>query len=251
MELSVNAPKELTYPGMILSNDNKLSPGRGVIETTEGLTALFVGLKEVRGKYVHVIPLKGLYSPQIGHKVIGKIINKTPTKWIVDINSKGVAILKPQDAVARARGNGKYQRGGPKRKGSFEPQEEDAMKMFNIGDFIMAKILSGDRIEDPEISTLGQYLGKINDGIIIDISPPKIPRVIGKRGSMIKLLKDMTRCRIFVTQNGRIWISGRNEKFERILIEAIYKIEREAHTSGLTDRIKYFLMERKKELGLE
>jgi exosome complex component RRP4 len=251
MELNDFTPKELTYPGMILSSDIKLIPGRGVIETEQGLTALFIGLKEIRGKYIHIIPLKGMYNPQIGHKVIGRIITKTPTKWIVDINSKGVAILKPQDAVARTSRNGKYARDDQRRKGSFEQKDEDAMNMFNVGDYIMAKILSGDRIEDPEISTLGQYLGKINDGYILEISPPKIPRIIGKRGSMIKILKEMTRSRIFVTQNGRIWINGRNEKYERILMEAIFKIEREAHTSGLTDRIKYFLTERKKELNLE
>lgn len=251
MEVNDFTPKELTYPGMILSTDVKLLPGRGVIETKEGLTALFIGLKEIRGKYIHIIPLKGMYNPQIGHKVIGKIILKTPTKWIVDINSKGEGILKPQDAVARAPRNGKYSRNEPRKKGSFEPREEDAMNLFNVGDFIMAKIISGDRIEDPEISTLGQYLGKINDGYIIEISPPKIPRVIGKRGSMIKILKELTRCRIFVTQNGRIWINGKNEKYERVLMEAIFKIEREAHTAGLTDRIKYFILERKKELNLE
>ncbi len=239
--------KVLTYPGMIVSTDRNMEPGRGTIRTRQGLSALFVGLKEVQGKYVHVIPLKGLYHPQVGDKVIGKIINKTATKWIVDINSKGVGLLKPQDAVLRDR----HSRGhSSKSKGSYVPDEEDVMEAFKRGDFLMAKVLSGNRIENPELSALGKYLGKITKGLIVEISPPKIPRVIGKRGSMIKLLKDHTKCNIFVTQNGRIWIHGPNEDYEHILVEAILKIEKEAHTSGLTDRINAFLLQRKEEYNL-
>ena len=65
-----------------------------------------------------------------------------------------------------------------------------------------------------------------------------------RNGSMIKMLKNLTGCNIFVTQNGRIWIRGDNIKKERLLIDAINKINREAHTSGLTDRIEAYLKEK-------
>ena len=68
---------------------------------------------------------------------------------------------------------------------------------------------------------------------------------------MINLLKKMTNCNIFVTQNGRIWIQGEDIEHERLLIDTIYKIENEAHTSGLTDRIKEFILNQKSKRGID
>jgi exosome complex component RRP4 len=68
---------------------------------------------------------------------------------------------------------------------------------------------------------------------------------------MIKMLKKLTKCNIFVTQNGRIWLKGDNIANERLLIEAIYKIASEAHTVGLTDRMEEFLKNEKKTRGIE
>jgi exosome complex component RRP4 len=67
-----------------------------------------------------------------------------------------------------------------------------------------------------------------------------VPRVIGKKGSMIKLLKQMTKCEITVGQNGNIWIKGERQ-MEDIVERAIFKIDQEAHIPGLTDRIKKIL----------
>ena len=68
---------------------------------------------------------------------------------------------------------------------------------------------------------------------------------------MIALLKNLLHCKIFVAQNGRIWIHGRNPESERLLIEVIYKIEREAHTTGLTDRVKAYIIKEKKNRGIK
>ena len=74
--------------------------------------------------------------------------------------------------------------------------------MYLLGDLIICKIISADRVSKPVITTLGEGLGKLKDGICIQIDVPKVPRIIGKRGSMIKLLKDLTACRLFVSKNG-------------------------------------------------
>jgi exosome complex component RRP4 len=78
------------------------------------------------------------------------------------------------------------------------------------------------------------------------VSPAKIPRVIGRKGSMIGMLKRETSCNITVGQNGLVYVSGRNREDERIAVLAIKKIEEEAHTSGLTDRVTDMV---KKERG--
>jgi exosome complex component RRP4 len=83
----------------------------------------------------------------------------------------------------------------------------------------------------------GPGLRKLDTGRIIRVNPNKVPRIIGKEGSMVSMIKAETNCRITVGQNGVIWVSG-NPKEELIAVSMIRKIERESHISGLTERIK-------------
>jgi exosome complex component RRP4 len=108
--------------------------------------------------------------------------------------------------------------------------------------------LKYDRTTEPSLTTVGPELGQIRGGFLLEIAVPKIPRLIGKAGSMIKLLNTLTSCKIFVAQNGVVWIKGRKVDEERILIKAIEKIENEAHTIGLTDRVKEFVENEMKKL---
>jgi exosome complex component RRP4 len=93
----------------------------------------------------------------------------------------------------------------------------------------------------------GPGLRKLVGGHIIDISHSKVPRVIGKGGSMISLIKKYTRCRMFVGQNGRIWIDGEPEEIF-LAAKAIEKIENEAHVIGLTDAMNKYLSEEVKKI---
>jgi len=61
------------------------------------------------------------------------------------------------------------------------------------------------------------------------------------------MLKKELDCSIFVGQNGRIWLRG-DEKMMDLAIRTIFKIEREAHTSGLTDKIKEYLKNELEEM---
>ncbi|MFW9898362.1 MAG: exosome complex RNA-binding protein Rrp4 [Candidatus Thorarchaeota archaeon] len=238
--------RELVVPGEVLTEDvQDYIPGRGTILNKDKtkIISLHIGLKNVKKNYVNVIPLKGIYTPQSGDKVIAIVVDKNPVKFKCDINAKDFAQLKPKNTAKRI----KTRLG---RRSTYE-QEESITDKYDIGDILVVKILSADRLNKPELTTVGKYLGKKNGGIVISIDPPKIPRVIGRNGSMIKMLKNLTKCNIFVTQNGRIWIKGDNIKYERLLIEAIHKIEKEAHTTGLTDRIQSFIENEKIKRGIE
>ena len=61
---------------------------------------------------------------------------------------------------------------------------------------------------------------------------------------MITMLKKETNTDIIAGQNGVILATGKNPDQERIAVEALYMIEREAHTSGLTDRVKAMIRRR-------
>lgn len=238
--------RDIVIPGEILTEEASFIPGRGAIRQGNKIISIYIGLKEIRGKYVNVVPLRGKYRPEIGDKVIGKITDITSVKWRIDINAKDTGVLRPKDAIDVY--DRREHRG---RKRSSREMESEAMKMYGLGDIVIAKIVSVDRVSDPVLTTVGESLGKIKDGTILHIDVPKIPRIIGKKGSMIKLLKDLTTCRLFIAKNGLVWIRGSTPEHEKLCIDAIRKIEREAHTTGLTDRIHYYIQEQKKERGLK
>jgi len=91
-----------------------------------------------------------------------------------------------------------------------------------------------------ELTLRDRGLGPVKKGRIIEITPTKVPRVIGQSGSMISMLKNETNCEIFIGQNGRIWIKGKDSDMDD-LAGAIDLIVRESHVPGLTDRVFRFL----------
>jgi len=64
---------------------------------------------------------------------------------------------------------------------------------------------------------------------------------------MISMLKQETGCQIEIGQNGRILVNGKTPEDERLGVMAIRKIEQEAHTTGLTDRVTEMLRKEKGE----
>jgi exosome complex component RRP4 len=238
--------RDLVVPGEVLTEDTeKFLPGRSTIynENRSKIISLNIGLKQIKKNYINVIPLRGFYTPRPGDKVIALVVDKNPVKYKCDINAKDFGTLKPKNTIKR--GKMKSFRGG-----SSYNQEKANTEKYDIGDILVVKILSADRLNKPELTTVGKYLGKRNNGIVITVDTPKIPRVIGRNGSMIKMLKNLTNCNIFVTQNGRIWLKGEDIHHERLLIESIRKIVDEAHTVGLTDRMQEFIINEKKKRGI-
>jgi exosome complex component RRP4 len=236
--------RDLVVPGEVLTTDTKnFLPGRGTLLTKDRskIISLNIGLKQTKKNYINVIPLRGFYTARPGDKVIALVVDKNPVKYRCDINAKDDANLKPKNAMKRGR----------MKRGRDRDRYDSGTERYEIGDILIAKVLSADRLNAPELTTVGKYLGKRNNGIVISIDPPKIPRVIGRNGSMIKILKNLTKTNIFVTQNGRIWLKGEDIAHERLLIDAIQKIEREAHTVGLTDRMSEYIENEKKKRGIK
>jgi len=237
--------RELVVPGEVLTEDTKnFLPGRGTIFNKDRtkIISLNIGLKQIRRNYINVIPLRGFYTPRPGDKIIALVVDKNPVKYRCDINAKDEGILKPKNTIKRGKPRG-FRGGAP-------DNHDNSTEKYDIGDILIVKVLSADRLNKPELTTVGKYLGKRRDGLVISIDPPKIPRVIGRSGSMIKMLKNLTKCNIFVTQNGRIWLKGEDIAHERLLIDSVRKIEKEAHTVGLTDRMSEYIENEKNTRGI-
>ena len=104
----------------------------------------------------------------------------------------------------------------------------------------MAKVLQVDQEKKLQITLKDHNLYKIKGGFLLHVEPSKVPRIIGKKGSMISLLKKYTKCRIFVGQNGRIWIDGNEDGIKKV-IEIIDMIEDESLSYGLTNKVEELL----------
>jgi len=149
------------------------------------------------------------------------IVDIGPSNWLVDINSPYPAPLHVNEVP-------------------WKVEFGDTSRFLRIGDMIMAKILMVDEAMKIQVTMNDSGLRKLEDGQIVEISHSKVSRVIGKSGSMIQMIKNMTDCRIFVGQNGRVWVDGDVEN-ATVAVDAIKMIEREAQTSNLTERVKDFI----------
>ena len=109
------------------------------------------------------------------------------------------------------------------------------------GDIIYARIANSDRQREPLISIADKNLGKIDSGELTKISPTKIPRLIGKRGSMIQTIEESTNATITVGQNGLIVVSCDETNGLLKALAAIRMVDEQAHIVDLTDKVKKML----------
>ena len=208
--------KDLVIPGQILSDDEYYS-GRGTFKENGKICSSLMGLVSLRNKKLRVIPLKSKYVPKKGDVVIGKIKDVRFSMWDVDINSPYSGILPAFEVFGR--------------------EKKELNKVYDVGDVLFLRVVDVDEIKKAKLGLKGRGMGKFKGGIIVDIAPTKVPRLIGKKGSMINMIKDKTNCKIVVGQNGLVWVKG-DEDMEQLTREVIHLIEAEAHTSGLTNKIK-------------
>ncbi|MFP3189782.1 MAG: exosome complex RNA-binding protein Rrp4 [Thermoproteota archaeon] len=217
--------REIVLPATLLESGEDFKPSLTTYKIGNNVYSGILGLYE-RGSSneVNVIPLRGKYYPNVGDRVIGIVTKLQVFSWNVDINSFHEAVLPFSNAIKKGR--------------TFY---SDLSKLISINDVIYAEIVSYDRFSPPTLSLRKKGLGKITEGYLYEISPGKIPRVIGKNRSMINMLKQMLGIRIIVGKNGRIVALTQDYEKIAILGEIIEKIETESHVPGLTDRVKNLL----------
>jgi len=208
--------RKLVIPGELLGTGRA---GHGCFEDNGKVFSKFVGLAEQKNELFFVIPLSGIYNPKRGDGVIGKIEDVVFSKWIVDINSPYQGVLPLSEAT----------------EDFIDLTKTELTKYFDYGDLIFAEISSVTKTKNVQLSMMDRKCRKLRGGRLIKVTPAKVPRIIGKAGSMVEMIKDLTGTQIVVGQNGLVWVKGDNED---IAAEAILTIEERSHTQGLTDYIK-------------
>lgn len=220
--------REIIIPSQLLGEIKDKKAGRGTFVENGKIYSEILGILDGKSEYINVIPIKGRYDPVENDFIIGIVEEAMSSSWLVDINAAYPALLHVNETP-------------------WDIEFGETEKYLNYGDSIMAKVLSVDREKKLQITLKDYNLYKIKGGQIIDVEPSKVPRIIGKKGSMITLLKKYTKCRIFVGQNGRIWIDGNDEDVKKV-IETINLIENESLSFGLTNKIEELLKKDAKDV---
>jgi exosome complex component RRP4 len=224
---STEVKREIVIPGEIIASGEDALPGDGSKREGDNVIAIRYGLKEKSGRLVKVIPLSGIYSPRRGNVIISRVVDITFNGWMSEINSPYSAFLPVAEVP-------KYL------------NKNDLDTFLAIGDMYVAKVTSVKR-RGIDLTVKGKGLGKVEGGIIININSNKVPRVIGKEGSMIKLVQEKTNCNIVVGQNGIVWIQGDNIEDELLAKEAILFVTKRSFINGLTEKIKDWFDKKDKE----
>jgi len=221
--------RKVVVPGEPLEPDTEGDPRYIVVDEGGTKRAAVIGVIDVRDSKKYFSPLEGAYIPKTGDIVIGIVTNVGITNWLVDINSPYTAVLNVQDVLGR----------------SYNPVTDDLNRILSVGDFVLAKVVAFDRTRNPLLSVQEKGLGRITEGKVIEVKPTRVPRIIGKKGSMINMIMEETGCNIIVGTNGRLWIKCPEAEKESLVLLAIKIIEREPHRKGLTEYLRNFLKQEK------
>ena len=217
--------RKAIIPGEIIVEGEDYLPGEGTEKRDNKICSLRYGLAEETNKLIKVIPLSGIYEPRRGNVVIGKVEMLTMNGWVINIGSSENAFL-PLMEVPRY------------------VNKDEIAEVMDIGDLAIVKIFSINA-RGIDVTLKSRGLGKVEEGLVFEINSNKVPRVIGKEGSMIKLIKDETKTNITVGQNGKILVNGEKIEDELLAKKAIEHIVDKSFISGLTEEVTKWFKENK------
>ncbi|HEY6238106.1 MAG TPA: exosome complex protein Rrp4 [Thermoplasmata archaeon] len=198
-----------------------MTPGSGTYRVNGRIYASVLGLLSRRPPTIRIIPLSGRYIPKAHDTVIGTVTDVQGTFWLLDIGGPRWAPL--------------HMTGTPWKIDFGETEQ-----YLRVGDAVVVTVESIENTGRIGVTMLGEGLGKLEGGAIVSVSPAKVPRVIGRSGSMVQTMTRLTDCQVAVGQNGRIWIDGPPDGIVR-LRECLRMIEEEGQRPGLTERIEAYL----------
>jgi len=221
--------REIVVPGEILEKGDDFLPGDWTMRQGENIVSIRLGIVEKQDKLIRVIPISGVYIPRRGNIIIGEVKDIAVAGWQVDIKAPYSAFLPLRECP-----------------GFIETSEME--NVYGIGDLIVCKIMNVGRTSiDLSMKSREREsnFGKIKDGTIINVNPHRVPRVIGKEGSMISLIKDATGTNITVGQNGIIHIRGKSIEDEMFAQKAIEFVIENITSEGLTDKMEKWFEDNK------
>lgn len=210
--------RKIVVPGEVIVDGEDYLPGEFTRREGSKIVASKFGLAEEAGRVVRIIPVFGAFVPRRGNVIIGRVTDITHAGWLIDVDSAMSAFLPIEESPR-----------------FINRHEMD--QYLAIGDVIAAKIwtVKGKGID---LTLKGRGLGKLEDGFIFRVIPSRVPRVIGREGSMVNLIKEKTGCNITVGQNGWIWIKGESTDGEIKARNAVELAAEKVFVDGLTEKME-------------
>ncbi len=201
--------KKIVIPGDLIAEGRK-KLGQHVFIENGKIYSDALGITYPNSGTAYVVPLSGIYLPQRDDLIVGIVERETIKGYMVDINSIYSCYLSADKCRDR----------------------------LEKGSIVSAKIDSVNEVNEADLFDVRVFYG----GTIIRVVPAKVPRMIGKNGSMLAVLKEGTGSSLLIGRNGWIWSKGGDQKK---LAEAINLIESEAHLDNLTVKVEAFLKGKK------
>lgn len=217
-EVNLAPERKVVVPGETIVSGDDYLPGDGVRREGEKVVSSRFGLAEVVGRVVRVISLFGTYIPRRGNVVIGRVTDVTFYGWVIDVDAAAAGFLSLEECPRFI-------------------NREDMDRFLSIGDVVAAKIWNL-KAKGSDLTLKSNGLGKLEEGFIFKIIPSRVPRVIGREGSMVSLIKEKTGCQITIGQNGWIWIKGPNTDSEIRARKAIEFVAEKVFADGLTEQVE-------------
>ncbi len=197
--------KKIVVPGELVTEERKRL-GEHVFLKDGKIYSDTMGISKVEGNFASVVPLKGGYVPQANDLIIGIVAQEVYPGYLVDVNGTNYAFVS----------------------------KKDLRDPLQVGTVVSAKVMSVNETHDIELGFVRVFYG----GTVLSVMPVKVPRMIGKNGSMLEVLKRGTGCNMMIGRNGWVWVKGGNTE---LLKTSLQKIDDEAHLSNLTNKMTDFL----------
>jgi len=210
--------RQIVVPGETVVSGNEFLPGDGAYRDGNEVVAAWYGIANIFEKHVRVVPVSGAYYPKRGDTVIGTIVDITFNGWLINFGGAQNAFLPVAEVPMYVNKN-------------------EMAEFLNFGESVIVKVWDV-KSRGVDVSMKMRGFGKIDGGMIISVGPNQVPRIIGREGSMVKMIKDATGCDVTVGQNGKVWIYGKSTGMEVSARKIIEFIGENAITVGLTEKVE-------------
>ncbi len=202
----VKRMKKVVIPGEQISEKPFLSEST-VVENSKTYASV-VGFMDEENRFV---PAKSVYRPQPGDSVVGVVVYIRGNGYKVDLNLPFEGFLSGKDTRVP----------------------------FGMGEIMYGKVKDADEVGNVDLIDVR----KLAPGKIVEFPPAKIPRLIGKKNSMLMAIMQGTGSEMYVGNNGYVYLSGGNIP---LALRAVELVRRKSHMSGLTQEVIEFLAKNKK-----
>lgn len=195
--------EKIVVPGEMLWDEETRVPNT-YVEGGKTYTTVMGMMRDER-----FVPLQVVYAPKPGDNLVGVVTDVRHSGFSVDINLPSNGFI-----------SSKFTR-----------------VSFRQGDMVYGRVKYADEVGNVDITDAK----RLPAGKLVDVPASKVPRIIGKKSSMLNIIRDGTGCSVFVGNNGYIWVGGNGNI--QLALKTIKLIVQKAHTSGLTDTVAEYLRE--------